>query len=70
MSSSLYLLPNSTLPNGPGDYLAILQNPFYLVVKFILPNHRVNSAQFSSPHCQINIPMVPISHQQGNIAKL
>ncbi len=70
MSSSLYLLPNSTLPNGPGYYLAILQNPLYLVVKFTLPNHRVNTAQFSSPCCQVSIPKVPITHQQGNIAKL
>jgi hypothetical protein len=70
MSRSFYLLPNSTLPNGPAYYLAILQNPFYLVVKFILPNHKVNSVQLLGLHCLINIPMVPISHQQGNIAKL
>ncbi len=55
MSSSLYLLPNSTLPNGPGYYLAILQNPLYLVVKFTLPNHRVNTAQLASPCCQVSI---------------
>jgi len=70
MSSSLYLLANFTLPNGLGYYLAILQNPIYLVVKFTLPNHRVNSAQLPSPRCQVSIPKVPISHQQGNIAKL
>jgi len=70
MSSSLYLFPNSTLPNGPGYYVIILQNPLYLVVKFTLPNHIVNSAQESSPCCQINIAKVPIPHQQGNIAKL
>jgi len=66
-----FTLPTSQFhfANGLGYYLAILQNPLYLVVKFTLPNHRVNSAQLSSPRCQVSIPKVPISHQQGNIAK-
>jgi hypothetical protein len=72
MSSSLYLLPNSTLPNGEVQVTIWLfcKIHFTLVVKFTLPNHRVNIVQLSSRCCQVSIPKVPITHQQGNIAKL
>jgi len=58
MSSSLYLFPNSTLPNGLGYYLTILQNPLYLVVK-------VHFAKSHSQQCSIVKSMLPNQHCQG-----
>ncbi len=45
MSSSLYLLPNSILPNGPGYYLAILQNPLCQITEWTLLNCQVHVAK-------------------------
>jgi hypothetical protein len=70
--SSLYLLPNSTLPNGEVQVtiwlfykidFSRLSNPLCQITESIGPNCQV-------PCCQISIPKLPIPHHEGNITKL